>query len=425
MQPRKTFVALCTVYCLVYCHIWIALQRRTSQKIEDVPAMARSYYHLNVSNINDCSNRTKFILLWTDFFTDRTWEMDEGRTTFKRLHCPVTDCFLTNDRAMLSRSAAVLFHGPNMRDEPPPQGRHPEQKWIYMIMESPLAVVDVQYDVASWKGQFNWTMSYRLDSDVLVPYGEATRVNSRVGLKKDYLAIARSKTRLVAWMVSHCDTPSQREKYVRELQRYIPVDIYGKCGNYSCRRDYFQRDRGCQTVINDTYLFYLAFENAHCMDYVTEKLFRILPLDVVPIVRGSFQRYERQIPRKWYINTDDFSSPKELANYLINLQMHPEEYIKYFADKEHYRFTYHMGLKNVPTWCKLCQKLHDPEEPLSTYPDIRQWWSAEDCVYPSDIPYEMYDYPVIICYNADMKCVRVCVFSENKNYIIILINRYL
>ena len=36
---------------------------------------------------------------------------------------------------------------------------------------------------------------------------------------------------LVAWMVSNCDTRSQREYYVLELQRHIPVDVYSSCGN--------------------------------------------------------------------------------------------------------------------------------------------------------------------------------------------------
>lgn len=33
------------------------------------------------------------------------------------------------------------------------------------------------------------------------------------------------KPKLVAWMVSHCPTQSRREMYVKELQKYIAVDM--------------------------------------------------------------------------------------------------------------------------------------------------------------------------------------------------------
>ncbi len=37
-----------------------------------------------------------------------------------------------------------------------------------------------------------------------------------------------------AWIVSHCRTFSDREGYVEQLQRFISVDIYGKCGTIKC-----------------------------------------------------------------------------------------------------------------------------------------------------------------------------------------------
>ena len=39
-----------------------------------------------------------------------------------------------------------------------------------------------------------------------------------------------SSKRLVAWLVSNCCTDSQRELYVRELQKHVPVDVFGACG---------------------------------------------------------------------------------------------------------------------------------------------------------------------------------------------------
>jgi len=57
-------------------------------------------------------------------------------------------------------------------------------------------------------------------------------------------------------------------EYVKELSKYIDVDIYGKCGEFSC-----DRNRDCfSDVAEADYFFYLSFENSFCDDYVTEKL---------------------------------------------------------------------------------------------------------------------------------------------------------
>jgi hypothetical protein len=74
----------------------------------------------------------------------------------------------------------------------------------------------------------------------------------------------------VAWFVSNCHERNNRQKYAKELQKYIPVDIYGKCGTKKCPRS---TKTECYEMLNRDYKFYLAFENANCKDYITEKLF--------------------------------------------------------------------------------------------------------------------------------------------------------
>ena len=83
----------------------------------------------------------------------------------------------------------------------------------------------------------------------------------------------------------NCDTKSKRELYVKELQKYIDVDIYGKCGPLKCPDNpkvYDPRmNKECYDMLEQNYKFYLSFENIFCKDYVTEKLFNILPLQVI------------------------------------------------------------------------------------------------------------------------------------------------
>lgn len=63
------------------------------------------------------------------------------------------------------------------------------------------------------------------------------------------------------------------------MQIYVDIDVYGECGKLKCDLDSFK----C-TDFEKTYRFYLAFENSLCLDYVTEKVFKVMDQIVIPIV---------------------------------------------------------------------------------------------------------------------------------------------
>ena len=119
-------------------------------------------------------------------------------------------------------------------------------------------------------------MTYRADSEVLYPYGWLSEKSSpasstpRTWLKphptsRALVAKVRSlgSRKPVAWLVSNCQTSSQRELYVKELQKHVPVEIFGRCGKpLKCTKG---RDE-CFEEIVQLYKFYLAFENSLCKD---------------------------------------------------------------------------------------------------------------------------------------------------------------
>ena len=76
-------------------------------------------------------------------------------------------------------------------------------------------------------------------------------------------------------IVSHCNTKSKREDYMRELNKYIPVDIFGKCGNRT-KCDSWRKD--CTRDMMKDYKFYFAAENAICKEYFTGNNFKRLIL---------------------------------------------------------------------------------------------------------------------------------------------------
>ena len=45
-----------------------------------------------------------------------------------------------------------------------------------------------------------------------------------------------NKTETAFWLVSHCTTVINREGYMTELQKFIKVNVYGRCGVEECTR---------------------------------------------------------------------------------------------------------------------------------------------------------------------------------------------
>lgn len=75
---------------------------------------------------------------------------------------------------------------------------------------------------------------YRAESDIPVPYGRTAPLNKGIPTTTsiiDLIPNGHQKRRdtLVAIMFSNCGSNS-RTKFVKELQKYINIDIYGSCG---------------------------------------------------------------------------------------------------------------------------------------------------------------------------------------------------
>ena len=65
-----------------------------------------------------------------------------------------------------------------------------------------------------------------------------------------------------------------------EATGLINVTIYGKCSTRGEKtEDAFKN--------LDNYYFYLSFENSLCDDYITEKFFKMLKQNIVPVVMGA------------------------------------------------------------------------------------------------------------------------------------------
>lgn len=133
----------------------------------------------------------------------------------------------------------------------------------------------------------------------------------------------RQKLAPLVYVQSDCDPPSDRDSYVRELMAYIEVDSYGEClqnkhlpqqlkNPASMDADAFYR-------VLAQYKFILAFENAVCDDYITEKFWRPLKLGVVPVYYGSPTIADWLPSNRSAILVSEFSHPRELASFIRRL----------------------------------------------------------------------------------------------------------
>ena len=127
------------------------------------------------------TTKVKRILFWQDDYSEPDtpfWCFGGlGPDVFKKSGCPTWQCELY-DRYRLTANIseeeydAIIFHDPTWPDKTNsvPVKRSYHQRYIFYTRESP----GFHRDVTGYnhlKGFFNWTMTYRWDSDIVFPYG--------------------------------------------------------------------------------------------------------------------------------------------------------------------------------------------------------------------------------------------------------------
>ncbi|KAL8558278.1 hypothetical protein ACOMHN_063972 [Nucella lapillus] len=311
-------------------------------------------------------NRTKLIL----FYNMPRWFLKKGSMDFS--DCLAQGCSLTTNRSLLSQADVVIFHIFFFRDKQPPKHRPRGQIWVAFGLEPPYALGSNML-TREWSRAFNWTMTYRVDSDLFLPYGKLAYRGAQKD--KNYTHLALTKHKSAAWFVSNCHAPSQRLAYVREFQKHYPVDIFGRCGSLQCPRSSSSQ---CMSLLNSTYRFYLSFESSFCRDYVTEKFFKLFQPDfhVIPIVRGGSQ-YRKFFPSGTFVDASEFRSSEALAKYLKKLESDTERYAAMLREKDKYYVEW--GRKEG--MCELCEKVHWDSTPRM-YPSLAAWLTNRVCWSP-------------------------------------------
>lgn len=265
--------------------------------------------------------------------------------------CP--GCELTTDRSRHRDADAIVFHIPTTPLRIPFR-KMPDQIWVAWSMES-----DSNYPQladAGFMSQFDLTMTYREDSDVVARYCEpADWLPFRPPPPVEHL----SREPAPAVYISSSDVDrSGRTEYVRELMKHLQVDSYGRSLNNRSLSHDEGRNTKLETVAR--YHFTLAFENSLSVDYVTEKFYDPLLVGSVPVYLGAPNIAEHAPAADCYIDVRRCAGPDELARQLAELAVDQPRYARLLGWRSlplAPRFLAHVEEQRQPSMCRLCRLL--------------------------------------------------------------------
>lgn len=144
----------------------------------------------------------------------------------ERILCAHGACVASRDRRARAdpRTRALLFYGTDFRAADAPLPRLAHQSWALLHEESPLN----NFLLSHGPGirLFNLTATFSRHSDYPLPLqwlpGAAYLRRPAPPLRERAEWRRRGYAPLL-YLQSHCDVPSDRDRYVRELMRFIPV----------------------------------------------------------------------------------------------------------------------------------------------------------------------------------------------------------
>ncbi|CAF0745101.1 unnamed protein product [Didymodactylos carnosus] len=205
------------------------------------------------------------------------------------------------------------------------------QIWIFWSWEAP-----INHPEYTQRGlNFNWTMTYRRDSDI--------------------------------W-----------HAYALKLGTYYPIDQYGLC----TEKRRLSKEEFEKILFN--YKFYLAFENSYCLDYITEKVFyNALVHGGIPIVMGASEsNYDELLPKSSFMYISHSSNFTEFGSELVRIGSDIDRYKTYHEWRTEYRvLTWPDGYYLDAKFCDLCTKLQQKTFQSKTYTNFSDWLNK--CQEPS------------------------------------------
>ncbi|CAF2504501.1 unnamed protein product [Rotaria sp. Silwood2] len=325
------------------------------------------------------------ILLYTSIFLHKKYCGVKSDSIFGK-SCPSkTRCQWSCDNRKLPEADAIIFHAYDIQYYQAQVPKRSETKnnaiWILWSDEPPSMLDYTLFD----QYKFNWTISYKLNSEVsLGSYGLFSKRKiplSNVDYDRWIEQQFNDRSKGVLWFVSNCNS-KQRLEYYHNLsrQKLISVEGYGRCVDYypmhfcgagsQCEHDYMSK-----------FKFYLSFESTTCRDYITEKFFKAFYHGLIPIVYGPDRNdYNQLAPADSYIHiTDVDKDMNKLAKYLQEIHSNYNLYSKYHQWRKNYEVIIDGRALERIRMCELCERLSKTRQDDVTYYENIERFYHEKC----------------------------------------------
>lgn len=312
MQGSSIFskIFLITCICGLMTYTFLAVYMFQMAYFKSLEYDTMIIENLENPKIEIVKQTMKYILIWTYQKGKDNLNMLKGQNSFIKQNCKFTNCFISRNKNLLKNDYthfdAILFHGENFKwnSEKLPKRRSWQQKYVFVSKEP----AD-ENPICNGKtnNYFNWTWTYKLDSDIISPFIKVkNKIGTIIGPKLNMKWITdtpishelrdklKRKSKDVILIEENCRNIRHNFFYnftvLNELKTALELfnlnlDIYGPCSSNKCPNNNFTN---CLNLVEREYRFYLVFERSFTKDYVTKNLLNALNHYSVPILLGNY-----------------------------------------------------------------------------------------------------------------------------------------
>jgi len=316
-------------------------------------------------------------------------------------NCLYKNCFFTCNRDRFDEADALLFHETDLtqnlkelihngdtvelaKQKVLDFKRNPSQLLI-LWNDEPRPVPSYYNDI-----EFNWTVSFHASSEAsYCAYGCYKKLDTSLSeqhFKQFVKEEFKKRHNQCVWFVSNCGA-KYRIQLAIQFANSFPLLVHGKCNemlkkvgskhmkfnDVKCNRNGKCEDESL--LFNK---FYLSFENHNCSDYITEKFWRSLSKNLIPIVSvPNKEYYEKIAPPNSFIHMSDFNYDfKMLAQHLTVISQNLDLYEKYLEWKQHYMALFTSKDLEPIRFCELCHRLNN-DFSSTHYHQIGDWFNQQ------------------------------------------------
>ena len=237
------------------------------------------------------------------------------------------------DRSKITQADMVVFNfdffnGHSMRMPPRPR---PDVVYAYTSVEN----TNIKLR-PSWN-TFNFFWSYHTTLRLRTSWLTLTNLTYERILRPPLVSFDERFKVPLSSLITRCNDPIGRWKFLREIMKLIPVHSYGACWrNTPVRGGYPKLQERNGIPLLSFYKFHLLIENSLCTDHVSEKFSRAINVSTIPLVasKDSLPPYDLLQPTSHFlVDVMKFKTVKEVADEVMKISTNKQLFESYMAYK--------------------------------------------------------------------------------------------